>query len=148
MVDGSQGKSRENEDRGEKQNAGRRLTLIQAQIVAHLLTSGSASRKDVQLALQLNQSSLSRAISQLLRDGLITRDFETQDARRHVLAVTGEGKNRLRLWRESLRLNLVSSDDAPAGPDSSGYESPTASRRARKRKRGRPFAEGQTLLSF
>lgn len=61
-------------------------------IVLHLLESGVASQADLARIAQVEAQTMSRTVDRLEREGLLTREPDPSDRRRHVLAITPAGR--------------------------------------------------------
>lgn len=55
---------------------------------------GQASPGELAELVGTSKANLSRILDQMVHEGLVTRRVETQDARRHVIAVTEQGRAR------------------------------------------------------
>lgn len=62
-------------------------------IVLHLLESGFDSQADLARIAQVEAQTMSRTVDRLVREGLVTRAPDPLDRRRHVLAITPEGRS-------------------------------------------------------
>jgi DNA-binding MarR family transcriptional regulator len=61
-------------------------------IVLHLLELGFASQTDLARIAQVEAQTMSRTVDRLEREGLVTREPDAADRRRHVLAITPAGR--------------------------------------------------------
>lgn len=67
------------------------LSVTEWRIMAVLAEYPGVSADEVSVKTQIEKSILSRAISKLLRRKLITREFDADDRRRSILALTDTG---------------------------------------------------------
>jgi len=61
-------------------------------IVLHLLELGFDSQSDLARMAHVEPQTMSRTVDRLVRDGLVTRTPDPGDRRRHVLAITEDGR--------------------------------------------------------
>jgi DNA-binding MarR family transcriptional regulator len=61
-------------------------------IVLHLLEAGFDSQSDLARLAQVEPQTMSRTVDRLVREGLVTREPDPADRRRHVLAITETGR--------------------------------------------------------
>ena len=61
-------------------------------IVLHLLELGFDSQSDLARMAQVEPQTMSRTVDRLVREGLVTRTPDPGDRRRHVLAITEDGR--------------------------------------------------------
>ncbi|MGH1550629.1 MarR family winged helix-turn-helix transcriptional regulator [Leifsonia poae] len=61
-------------------------------VVLHLLELGFDSQSDLARLARVEPQTMSRTVDRLEREGLLVRQPDTVDRRRHVLAVTDEGR--------------------------------------------------------
>ncbi|WP_314147114.1 MarR family transcriptional regulator [uncultured Leifsonia sp.] len=61
-------------------------------IVLHLLESGFDSQADLARIAQVEAQTMSRTVDRLVREGLVTREPDPNDRRRHVLTITPAGR--------------------------------------------------------
>lgn len=61
-------------------------------IVLHLLEQGVVSQADLARIAQVEAQTMSRTVDRLEREGLVTRQPDPADRRRHVLAITPAGR--------------------------------------------------------
>ena len=71
------------------------LTSSQFALLAHLDEAGAASVRDLVEALAMERTSIVRALQPLERDGLARQVPDPQDARRHLVSLTTDGRARL-----------------------------------------------------
>ena len=76
------------------------LTQQQFSVLAHLRRNGACTPGDLAAAERIQPQSLTRALSSLESEGLITREPHPDDGRSSLLAITGEG---LRLFHADVR---------------------------------------------
>ena len=62
-------------------------------IVLHLLELGFVSQADLARMAQVEPQTMSRTVDRLEREGLLTREPDPADRRRHVLAITDAGRS-------------------------------------------------------
>lgn len=61
-------------------------------IVLHLLDSGLDSQSDLARHARVEAQTMSRTVDRLVREGLVARSPDPHDRRRHILALTPEGR--------------------------------------------------------
>jgi len=61
-------------------------------IVLHMLELGVVSQADLARIAQVEAQTMSRTVDRLEREGLVTREPDPSDRRRHVLAITAAGR--------------------------------------------------------
>jgi len=61
-------------------------------IVLHLLELGFDSQSDLARMAHVEPQTMSRTVDRLVREGLVTRTPDPGDRRRHVLAITEDGR--------------------------------------------------------
>ncbi len=62
-------------------------------IVLHLLESGFSSQADLARIAQVEAQTMSRTVDRLEREGLVTREPDPSDRRRHLLSITPAGRS-------------------------------------------------------
>ena len=72
-----------------------KLTSGQFSILAHITARSDFTLVALAEAMALDQSSLSRALRPLMRDGLVVLECDVSDARRRLLVMTEAGRARL-----------------------------------------------------
>lgn len=70
------------------------LTIGQFSILGHIKARPGLSQSELAELLAMEQSSMSRALGPLVREGLVAFERDTADARRRRLALTAAGKVR------------------------------------------------------
>lgn len=61
-------------------------------IVLHFVELGFSSQTDLARAAQVEAQTMSRTVDRLEREGLVTREPDPSDRRRHVVAITPRGR--------------------------------------------------------
>jgi DNA-binding MarR family transcriptional regulator len=76
------------------------LTQLQFSVLAHLRRFGPCTPGDLAVAERIQPQSLTRTLSRLEQEGLVTRSAHPADGRSSLLALTDEG---LRLFGQEIR---------------------------------------------
>jgi DNA-binding MarR family transcriptional regulator len=68
------------------------LSLTKLSVLGHLFRRGSMTSADLAALERVQPQSLTRVLAELLKAGFVSRRADTQDARRLLLDITGEGR--------------------------------------------------------